>query len=153
MQLQLPFFPEQTQYINSTLGLFSKDDYVYYLHNGSPIYCHGKDDRNGYRFIVGNLICNKLCTISEFHESLGEARKNIERYAKTFREKGASYFFSRKETRGSCYKMTDELKSVIQSKLDDGMSQYRISKDCGISEASIRYHLKNGNLCLKKKTP
>jgi len=153
MQLQLPFFPEQTQYINSTLGLFSKDDYVYYLHNGSPIYCHGKDDRNGYRFIVGNLICNKLCTISEFHESLGAARKNIERYAQTFREKGASYFFSRKETRGKCYKMTDELKSFIQSKLDDGISQYRISKDCGISEASIRYHVKNGNLRLKKKTP
>jgi biotin operon repressor len=151
MQLQLPFFPEHTKYINSTLGVFSKDAYVYYLHNGSPIYCHGKDDRNSYRFIVGNLICNKLCTISDFHESLGEARKNIERYAKTFREKGAEYFFSRKETRGRCYKMTDELKAIIQSRLDDGVSQYRILKEYGISEASIRYHLKNGNLTLKKK--
>jgi len=159
MQLQLPFFPEHTKYINGTLGLFSKDDFVYrvlrtqykyYLHNGSPIYCHAKDDRNGYRFIVGNLIHNKLCTISEFHETIGEARKNIERYAQTFREKGAAYFFSRKETRGQCYKMTDELMSVIQEKLDAGISQYRISKDCGISEASIRYHLKNGNLRLKK---
>jgi biotin operon repressor len=152
MQLQLPFFPEHTKLINSTLGLFEKDGFVYYLHNGSPIYCHGKDDRNSYRFIVGNLICNKLCTISEFHESLGEARKNIERYAQTFREKGAEHFFSRKETRGQCHKMTDELKSLIQSKLDDGISQYRISKDCGISEAAIRYHVKNGNLRLKKKT-
>ena len=151
MQLQLPFFPEQTKYINSTLGFFSKDDYVYYLHNGNPIYCHGKDDRNSYRFIVGNLICNKLCTISEFHESVGEARKNIERYAKTLREKGAEHFFSRKDTRGQCYKMTNALKEEIQSKLDDGMSQYRISKECGISEASIRYHLKNENLTLQKK--
>jgi hypothetical protein len=151
MQLQLPFFPTHTKYINSTLGLFEKDGFVYYLHNGSPIYCHCKDDRKSYRFIVGNLICNKLCTISEFHESLGEARKNIERYAKTFREKGAAYYFSRKETRGQCYKVTDELKTEIQAKLDEGISQYRISKDCGISEASIRYHLKNGNLTLKKK--
>jgi len=63
MQLQLPFFPEHTRYINSTLGLFEKEGYVYYLHNGSPIYCHLKEDRNSYRFIVGNLICNKLCTI------------------------------------------------------------------------------------------
>jgi len=152
MQLQLPFFPEHTKYINATLGLFSRDDYVYYLHNGSPIYCHEKDDRNSYRFIVGNLICNKLCTIREFHESTGEARKNIERYAQTFRDKGAEYFFSRKETRGKCYKITESLQSVIQDKLDSGMSQYRISKDCGISEASIRYHLKKGNLRLKKKT-
>jgi biotin operon repressor len=151
MQLQMPFFPEQTKYINSTLGIFERDGFVYYLHNGSPIYCHAIEDRNGYRFIVGNLIHNKLCTISEFHESLGEARKNIERYAKTFREKGAEYFFRRKETRGQCYKMTDELKVEIQAMLDEGTSQYRISKDFDISESAIRYHLKNGNLTLKKK--
>jgi len=151
MQHQLPFFPEHTQYINSTLGLFEKEGFVYYLHNGSPIYCHSKDDKNSYRFIAGNLICNKLCTISELHVCLGEARKNIERYAKTFREKGAEHFFSCKETRGQCYKMTESLKIEIQGKLDDGISQYRISRDCGISEASIRYHLKNGNLTLKKR--
>ena len=151
MQLQLPFFPDHTRYINSTLGLFEKEGYVYYLHNGNPIYCHARDDKKGYRFIVGNLIHNKLCTISEFHESVGEARRNIERYAKTFREQGAEYFFSRKETRGQCYKVTETLMAEIQGKLDEGISQYRISKDCGISEASIRYHLKNGNLTVKKK--
>jgi hypothetical protein len=134
------------------LGLFEKDGFVYYLHNGSPIHCHGKDDRKSYRFIVGNLIHNKACTISEFHESSGEPRKNLERYAKTFREKGAEYFFSNRETRGGgCTKMSEELISIIQEKLDAGMSQYRISKDCGISEASIRYHAKKGNLRLKKK--
>ena len=160
MQLQLPFFPEHTKLINSTLGLFEKDGFVYYLHNDSPIYCHGKEDRistslnnrNSYRFIVGNLIHNKLCTITEFHEAIGEARKNIERYAKTFREKGAEHFFSRKETRGQCHKVTETLMAEIQSKLDEGISQYRISKECGISEAAIRYHLNNGNLTLKKKT-
>ena len=151
MQLQLPFFPEHTKYINSTLGLFQKEGYVYYLHNGSPIYCHDKSDRNSYRFIVGNLIHNKLCTISEFHESLGEARKNIERYAKTFREKGATHFFSRKETRGRCHKITGDLMVTIQGMLDAGISQYRISKECGVSEAALRYHIKKGNLILKKK--
>jgi len=151
MQIELPFFPDHTKYINSTLGLFERDGYVYYLHNGSPIYCHAKEDRNSYRFIVGNLIHNKLCTISEFHETLGEARKNIERYAKTFREKGAEHFFFRKETRGQCYKITDSLMSEIQGKLDDGISQYRISKEYGISESAIRYHLKTGRLTLKKK--
>ena len=151
MQLQLPFFPEQTKYINSTLGLFEKEGFVYYLHNGSPVYCHKKEDRNGYRFIVGNLIHNKLCTISEFHETIGERRKNIERYAKTFKDKGAEYFFSRKETRGQCYKMTEELITEIQNRLDAGISQYRIAKELGISEASIRYHIKNGNLRVKKK--
>ena len=130
--------------------MYEKDDHIYYLHKGNPVYCHRKEDRNSYRFIVGNLICNKLCTITEFHESTGEARKNIERYAKSFRERGAEHFFTRKETRGQCYKMTEELKSEVQSRLDDGWSGYRISQEYDISEAAIRYHIKNGGL--KKKT-
>jgi len=151
MQRQLPFFPSETRLINITLGYYEKDDFVYYLHNGNPIYCHAKGDKNSYRFILGNLVTNKLCTITDLHESLGEPRKNIERYAKTFREKGAGYFFARKETRGQCYKMTKDLLETIQSLMDEGWSLYRISKHQAISEAAIRYHIKNGNL--KKKAP
>jgi hypothetical protein len=149
MQRQLPLFPSDTKLINSTLGYRSQDDYVYFLHNGNPIYCHRSDDRNSYRFILGNLVCNHLCTISELHESLGEPRKNIERYVKAFREKGAGYFFSRKETRGQCYKVTEDLLKELQQCLDAGWSAYRISKSYGISDSAIRYHIKNGNL--KKK--
>jgi biotin operon repressor len=151
MQLQLPFFQSGTKLINDSLGYYAKDDFVYYVHNGNPIYCHQKDDRNSYRFILGNLVHNKLCTIRELHESLGEARKNIERYAQTFREKGASHFFSRKETRGQCYKITPELQKDIQRLLDEGWSYYRIAKEYAISESAIRYHINNGNL--KKKVP
>ena len=43
MQPQLPFFPEHTKYINATLGLFSKDDYVYYLHKISEAKMHDKN--------------------------------------------------------------------------------------------------------------
>ena len=124
---------------------------AFIIHHDKPIFCHAKDDLNNYRFIVGNLICHKLCTISEFHESTGEARKNIERYAKTFREKGSEHFFNRKETRGQCYKLTETLMTEIQTKLDLGISKYRIAKDLDISEASIRYHLKNGNLKKRNK--
>jgi DNA-binding NarL/FixJ family response regulator len=83
-------------------------------------------------------------------KSLGERRKNIERYAKTFREEGASYFFSRKETRGQCYKVTDEVLSKIQTMLDEGYSQYRIARELLISSSAIGYHIRNGRLHLKK---
>lgn len=126
-----------------------QDDMVYYLHNGNPVFCHHKDDKNSYRFILGNLIVNQLCTVGELHDTLGIARKNIERYAKTFREKGSGHFFARKETRGQCYKMTKELLAEVQQYLDAGWSKYKIAKQTGISEASIRYHLNKGNL--KKK--
>lgn len=146
MQTQLPFFPESTRLINLTLGFREQDNFIYYLHNGNPIYCHAKDDKNSYRFILGNLVENRLCTIAELTKALGEHRKNIERYAKTFREKGAEYFFHRKETRGQCHKMTPELMSNIQSRLDEGWSKYRIANEYDISEAAIRYHIKKGTL-------
>jgi hypothetical protein len=149
MQRQLPLFPSDTKLINSCLGFREQDEFVYYLHNGNPIYCHRNTDLNSYRFIIGNLVCHQLCTISELHESLGEPRKNIERYVKSFREKGAEYFFRRKETRGQCYKVTGELLKEIQSCLDAGWSAYRIAKQYGISDSAIRYHIRNGNL--KKK--
>jgi hypothetical protein len=153
MQRQLPFFLGETKLINHSLGYFEKEAFVYYLHNGNPIYCHSMSDKNSYRFILGNLVTNRLCTITELHESLGEPRKNIERYAKTFREKGAGHFFGRKETRGQCYKMTNELMVDIQSLLDAGWSYYRISHHRDISEAAIRYHIKNGNLKKKAQQP
>lgn len=149
MQTQLPLFPSDTKLINDSVGFREQDDTVYYLHNGNPIYCHSKDDHNSYRFILANLVVNSLCTISELSTALDTGRKNIERYAKSYREQGASYFFERKETRGQCYKMTPELLTSIQSELDRGLSIYRIALNHEISEAAISYHIKNGNL---KKT-
>jgi biotin operon repressor len=153
MQTQIPIFPEETKLINSTLGFREQDGFVYYLHNGNPIYCHSKQDRNSYRFILGNLVSNHLCSISELSDALGENRKNIERYAQRFREKGAEDFFSRKETRGQCYKMHSELIQEIQQRLDEGWSKYKIAQKYGISESAISYHIKKGTLKKKQMFP
>jgi biotin operon repressor len=150
MQTQLPFFPANTRLINSFVGYREHDGTVYYFLCGSPIYCHSKDDRNGYRFSLANLVVNELCTIRELSDALGEGRKNIERYAKALRDHGASYFFAREDRRGQCYKMTPDKLSAIQSDLDQGLSIYRIALNHDISETAISYHIKNGNL--KKKS-
>ena len=82
------FFPAHTQLIKDSVGFRAQDGTVYYLHNGNPIYCHSLYDRNDYRFIMANLAVNGLCKICELCEALGEGRKNIERYAKSYREHG-----------------------------------------------------------------
>jgi len=150
MQMQLPFFPTETKLINDSVGFREQDGTVYYLHNGNPIYCHAKSDRNGYRFALASLVVNRLCLISELCSALGENRKNIERYAKSYREKGAGYFFKRKETRGQCYKMSEEKLSAIQRELDQGISIYRIALNHEVSESAVSYHIKKGTL---KKSP
>ena len=113
MQMQLPLFPVTTKLINHTVGVFSKDDFVYYLHNGSPVYCHSSDDMNSYRYITATMVNSGLCKAIEIATVLGVSARNIQRYAKTLREKGPDWFFNRKDERGQCYKMTEAERSVI----------------------------------------
>ena len=146
MQMQMPIFPENTKMINSSVGFFKKDEFVYYLHNGSPIYCHEQGQLNSYRYILANLVTTKLCTIADLSRALGIQVKNIQRYKKALEENGTEWFFSREDTRGQCYKLTDDKLLKSQNFLNDGYSQKQAAKEIGVSEGAIRYHLRKGAL-------
>lgn len=149
MQRILPIFPDETKMVNNQVGFRQIDDFIHYFVNGMPVYCHEKDDKNGYRFVLATLVNNKFCQIKELSEALGVPRKNIERYAKALKEKGMAHFFNRKETRGQCHKFTPEKIKQAQELLDNGESQLKTAKKVGVSESAVRYHLKSGKL--KKK--
>jgi biotin operon repressor len=149
MQQILPIFPDETRMVNYQVGFKQMDDFVHYFVNGMPVYCHEKDDKNGYRFVLATLVNHNFCSIKELSDALGVPRKNIERYAKALRENGMAHFFNRKETRGQCHKFTPEKMKDAQELLDDGYSQQGTAKTIGVSESAIRYHIKSGGL--KKK--
>lgn len=144
--MQMPFFPSGTKLINSTLGFRLQDDFVYYLHNGSPIFCHGKNEIPTYRYVCGSLVVNNLCTISELASALGVGTKNIARYAKKFREQGTSSFFTKPDRRGQCHKITEELMQRAQEVLNSGHSYQKTGQAIGVTEGAIRYHVGRGNL-------
>jgi transposase len=146
MQMQMPIFPETTKLINSSVGVFSKDGFIYYLHNGSPIFCHNKDKLSDYRYILGNLVVSKLCTPVEISKTLGVHKKSVERYAKKLKTIGIENFFHQKDHRGECYKMTESVLAQAQEYLNTGYSQLRTAKMIGVSESCIRYHIKSGVL-------
>jgi transposase len=131
------------------LGFYKDAGFVYYLHNGSPIYCHNEGDLESYRSICGNLVYNRLCKAAELAKSLGVNRRNIERYARAIKENGTEYYFHKIDHRGQCHKMTAEKIIEAQELLNQGIPQQKAAKELGVSESSIRYHLRNGNL--KKK--
>ena len=147
--MQLPIFPENTRMINSSIGFFKKDNFVYYLHNGSPIYCHAQDQLNSYRYILANLVTTGLCTSAELSRALGVHVKNIQRYKKALEENGTSWFFNREDNRGQCHKFTEDKLATAQELLNKGISQKRTARQIEVSEGAIRYHLRNG--ALKKK--
>lgn len=149
MQLQLPIFPSTTKMLSSTWGVFEKDKFVYYLHNGSPVHVHEKNNFNMYRFITATLIENHSCSASDLSKVFGVGVRNFERYAKRLRDFGTNGFFNPKDSRGQCHKMTSDKLTEAQKYLNLGYSQMRTAREINVNEASIRYHIKKGTL--KKK--
>ena len=149
MQMQLPLFPSSTKLINSNIGVFEKDDLVYYLHNGSPVHCHEKNDLNSYRYITAELVVTGLCKPSEISRALGVSSRNIQRYSKALREQGPEWFFSRKEKRGRAHKLTDDVLKEAQQLIDKFYSVKDVAMLIGVTEGALRYHIKKGNI--KKK--
>jgi len=149
MQMQLPLFPPQTKLLSPTWGVYEEDGLVYYLHNGSPVHIHKKDDLKSYRYITATLIVNHSCSAKRLSEVFGVGAFNFQRYAKMLRRKGAEAFFGTSEPRGRRNEFTDEKIAKAQELLNQGYSQYRTAKELGVSEGTIRYHVKKGNL--KKK--
>jgi len=145
MQLQLPIFPATTKMLSSTWGVFEKDNFVYYLHNGSPVHVHDKNDLNTYRFVTATLIENHSCSASALSKVFGVGVRNFERYAKRLRDFGTESFFNHTDGRGKCHKMTPDKLVEAQQFLDNGYSQMRTAKEINVNEASIRYHIKKGN--------
>jgi len=149
MQMQLPIFPSTTKLINAQVGFFEKDNFVYYLHNGSPIFCHDKNDLNNYRYITANLVVTGLCQPSEIAKALGVSNRNIQRYAKSFREKGSSWFFNREDNRGKCHKLNDEALKEAEDLIGKFYTVKDTARLLGVTEGALRYHIKNGKI--KKK--
>jgi len=146
MQMQLPIFPNDTKLINACLGFKKSDDFVYYLHNGSPIFCHQKDDINSYRYITANLVDTGLCKCSELADALGVSRRNIERYTKHLREKGSGWFLNRPERRGGAHKITDEMMEKAGKLINEFYSVSDVARMLGVSEGALRYHIKKGTI-------
>jgi hypothetical protein len=146
MQMQLPIFPASTKMLSDSWGVFEKDNMVYYLHCGMPVYTHTKDNVSNYRYVTATLVHLHACSPSQLSKVFGVNKINFERYARKLRTEGAESFFNTVDERGKCHKMLEDKLIKAQELLDKGYSQLKIAKELQVSESAIRYHLRNGNL-------
>ena len=75
--MQLPLFPETTKLIKSSVGYFKKAEFIYYVHNSSPIFCHHVDRLNNYRYILSNLVVSKLCHPSQLQGIISQWKNYV----------------------------------------------------------------------------
>ena len=149
MQLLLPIFPIQTTLITPSVGVYERDGIIQYLVNGLPVYSHGKEDNDAFRFITSNFIHQGLCRKVDIERAFGVSEDSVSRAYKKFLAKGEAGFFGPDARHGKAHKIVGDRRERIQSKLDKGQSVYSIAKQEGVMESAIRYGIKQGYL---KKT-
>jgi transposase len=150
MQLQLPIFSRETKLISACVGYYTKDGIVQYIVNGLPVFAHGEEDLNSFRYIVSNFIDQGLCKRVEVQRAFHVSDDSIYRYCKLYKEKGADGFFGeRAPSKRRSHKVIGVTSEKIQKELNAGRSVNSIAKEFGISEGTIRYQIQQGYL--KKK--
>jgi hypothetical protein len=149
MQLLLPIFPVQTTLITPSVGVYKRDGIIQYLVNGLPVYSHGKEDHDAFRFITSNFIHQGLCRKVDIERAFGVSEDSVSRAYKKFLAKGEAGFFGPDARHGKAHKIVGDRRERIQAKLDKGQSVYSIAKQEGVMESAIRYGIKQGYL---KKT-
>ena len=135
--------------ISRCLGVYENDGIVQYIANGLPIYSHGSEDLQNFRFITSNFINQGLCQATEVARCFGVSIDTVNRYLSKLRTQGEVAFFSEEKRKGYCHKIRGKVLTVIQKGLDEGHSVNSIARAAGLSEGSIRYAIKQGYL--KKK--
>jgi len=149
MQLILPLFPFDTKMISGLLGVREVDQMVHYIANGLPVFSHGVEDIQSFRFVTSNFIHQGLCGQSDIARSFNIPIGSVKRNLKKFREEGEAAFFSEDKRRGHSHKIRGSVLERIQKKLDKGQSTNSIAKEEKLTEGSIRYRIIIGDL--KKK--
>lgn len=146
MQLLLPIFPREAKLITPTLGVFSKEGIVTYIHSGVPIYSHSTEDLKSFRYITSKFIIQGLCRGVDISNCFGVSYDSVKRYVKKLRENGDSGFFSKDNRHGHSHKLVAKVLERIQTYLDAGKNNSEIARLENITEGAIRYAIKQGKL-------
>ena len=96
MQLLLPIFPRETKLLTETLGVFEKDDFIFYLHCGVPIYQHHREDMDGFHYICSRFGRQKLCKQTDIVRTLGVSADSVCRnYTRSISKKVKGHFLDK----------------------------------------------------------
>jgi transposase len=149
MQTILPLYPVNTEYINESLGICHKDGIITYISNGMPIFSHACDDYKSFRYITAKFVILGRCSQQEIADCFKVSYDSVKRSVKRLRELGDRDFNTKDNRHGNAYKLLPPVLERIQAALDGGSSNCEIARNENVSEGTIRYAIKKGQL--KKK--
>ena len=127
-QLQLPIFPEGVTLITNEIAFQCKDGVVTYFYGHLPVFQHGKEDLNCFRFFTSQLIINGSVRQADIVRAFAIPRVTVKRNVKLMRQQGAKGFFVPPRRRSASV-LRGEVGSRAQALLDAGNSVSKVGRE------------------------
>jgi len=102
--------------ISNCLRVYEKDDIVQYIANGLPIYSHGLENLQSFRFITSNFINQGLRKSTQVARCSGISINTVTRYLGKLSTQGEAAFFAEEKPKGYCHKIREKVLINIQKR-------------------------------------
>ena len=145
-QVQLPFFPEDIVYINSNIGVQTKENNVYYFNAMMPIYHHNKDDYRSFRYVTSQMVVLGNAKQVEIIKTFNVSKESVKRWVKVYRKQGSAGFFVIRKGRRKGKVLDDQTIINAQSMLNVKKTPKEIEEELGIKPDTLRKAIRDGRL-------
>jgi len=144
-QALLPLIPDDATRINDRFSVVQQEDSWFYFCGIEPIGQHLRNDRQSFRMITSQLVCQGSCKQVDIVQAFGVSANSVKRNVKMYREEGIQSFFqSRKRRQGT--KLTDEILPQAQDLLSQGLSRHQVAEAFGDKYDTLRKAINQGRL-------
>ena len=86
LQILLPLFHAEASLINHLIAVQKGGETVYYFNGSVPIFMHGENDIDSFRFITSQLIANGVCKQKDIVKCFGVSLVSVKRWVKRNKE-------------------------------------------------------------------
>jgi len=145
LQAQLGFLPEGAIIVGKHLAVVRHHGRVEFSNASGPIYSCAEDDRLGLRLAQGMFSELELAGATAIARALDVDQSTVHRNRAAYRSGGVQALKEERGPRGG-YKLTADKRARAQRLLDDGRSLRAVAQAVGVTEGTVRYALRQGQL-------
>lgn len=145
LQAQLGFLPEGAIIVGKNLAVVRQHGRVEFSNASGPIYSCAEDDRLGLRLAQGMFSELELAGATALARALDVDQSTVHRNRAAYRSGGVGALEEERGPRGG-YKLTADKRAQAQRLLDGGRSLRAVAQAVGVTEGTVRYALRQGQL-------
>jgi len=145
LQAQLSFLPEGAIIVGKHLAVVRQNGRVEFSNASGPIYTCSEDDRLGLRLAQGMFSELNLAGPTALAHALGVDQSTVHRNRSAYCRGGVEALKEERGPRGG-YKLTETKRAEAQRLLARGASLRSVAKALSVSEGTVRYALRQGQL-------